>query len=80
MDRRISNIIKEWKTEAKVDSVILVSAFPTSRDTLIICTDSPGRLIGKGGETYKKYKAKIKEVAPRVENVRFIETDSWYIK
>lgn len=80
MDRRISNIIKDWKTEARVDSMILVSAFPTSRETLVICTDSPGRLIGKAGTTYEKYKAKIKEVAPRINNVQFIETDSWYIK
>ena len=80
MDRRISNIIKEWKIEARVDGVILVSAFPTSRETMIICTDAPGRLIGKAGTTYEKYKAKIREVAPHVRNVQFIETDSWYIK
>ena len=80
MDRRISNIIKDWKTEAKVDGIILVSAFPTSRDTLVICTDAPGRLIGKAGTTYIKYKARIQEVAPRIKNVQLLETDPWYIK
>ena len=45
-----------------------------------VCTDKPGFMIGKGGSLLDKYKKKLKEYNPSLENIEFIETDSWYIK
>lgn len=80
MRKEISNIFKEWKKEAGVEEIILIGAFPNSADTIKICTDKPGFMIGKGGSLLDKYKKKLKEYNPSLENIKFIETDSWYIK
>ena len=50
MRKEISNIIKEWKDEAGIKGIILVSVYPDFRDTIKICTDRAGLMIGKGGE------------------------------
>lgn len=80
MKKEISNIIKEWKTEAGVEGIILVSVFSGFRDTIEICTNRPGLMIGKGGELVDKYKDKLKVFNPKLETIKFIETDDWYIR
>ena len=80
MIKEISKIIKEWKDEAKVNGIILVSVYSNLRDTIKICTDRPGIMIGYGGMLVDKYKEKLKEINPKLERIEFVETDSWYIK
>ena len=80
MRKEISNIIKEWKEEAGVKGIILVGVYPDFRDTIKICTDRPGFMIGKGGELVDKYKERIKEFNPKLEKIEFVETDSWFVK
>lgn len=80
MRKDISSIIKEWKDEAGVKSIILISGYPSFGKTFKICTDKPGYMIGKGGELYNKYKEKFKKINPTLECIEFVETDSWYIK
>ena len=80
MRKEISNIIKEWKDEAGVKGIILVGVYPDFRDTIKICTDRPGFMIGKGGELVDKYKERIKEFNPKLEKIEFVETDSWFVK
>lgn len=46
MRKDISALIKEWKDEAGVTGIILVGAYPSIRDTIKICTDKPGLMIG----------------------------------
>jgi ribosomal protein S3 len=79
MLRSYSEIFKEWKKEAGVRGPILIGAFPNLRDTIKICTDRPGALIGKGGEHYEKYKKKLQELNPKLKEILFIETESYYI-
>lgn len=80
MRKETSNIIKEWKDEAGVKGIILVGAFPEIRDTIRICTDRPGLMIGLGGELANKYRDKLKKVCPSLQRIEFVETDKWYIK
>ena len=80
MNKEISQIIKEWKDEAGVKGIILVGAYPTIRDTIKICTDKPGLMIGKGGNLFNKYKNKLKEICSNLQNIEFVETDRWYIR
>lgn len=80
MDKRITSIIKEWKDEARVRSVILIGAFPTTSNTITICTSRPGLMIGYKGRLVAKYKAKLKQINPRLECIKFVETSDWYIK
>ena len=80
MRKEIANIIKQWKTEAGVESIILVGVYPSFRKTIKICTDKPGYMIGRGGELINKYREKLKEINPNLENIEFIETDSWFIR
>ena len=80
MKKDISNIIKKWKDEANVKGVILVSVYADFRDTIKICTDRPGVMIGKNGKLVDKYKKKLKEFNPNLEHIEFVETDSWYIR
>ena len=80
MMKNIEKIIKEWKTEAKVKGIIMVSAFSNFKNTITICTDSPGPMIGWHGQLYDKYFNKLREVNHYLEKIEFVETDSWYIK
>lgn len=75
-----SKIFKEWKDEAGVKDTILIGACPSIRNTIKICTSKPGPMIGKGGVLYEKYKARLKELNPHLEEIEFIETDPYYIK
>ena len=80
MRKEISNIIKEWKDEAGVKGIVLVSVYSNFRDTIKICTDRPGLMIGKGGELVDKYREKLKTINKHLEHIEFVETDNWYIR
>lgn len=80
MRKEISSIIKEWKEEAGVNGIVLISAYSMSTKTIKICTDKPGPMIGMGGRLINKYQEKLKEINPRLENIEFIETDPYYIR
>lgn len=80
MKRNLTKIIKEWKDEAGVKGIIQINALSTVRDTLTICTDRPGLMIGKGGFLIDKYKEKIQKEYPNIKKIEFVETDKWWIK
>ena len=80
MKYRLTELIKQWKYEADVKGIIQINAYPTIRDTLTICTDRPGLMIGKGGCLIDKYKEKIQNEYPNIKEIKFVETDSWYIR
>ncbi len=79
---KFTDIIKRWKDEAglKNNDIILISACPTVRETLKICTNKPGWMIGKSGYLYNKYKNIISEKYPHIKQIEFIETETWYIR
>ena len=80
MERRLTQIIKEWKDEAGVKGIIQISALPTVRHTLTICTDRPGLMIGRYGYLFNEYKEKIQKEFPNIKEIKFVETHSWYIR
>ena len=80
MRRNLTKIIKEWKDEAGVKGIIQINAFPTEKETLTICTDLPGYMIGKYGCLVDKYREKIQKEYPNIKKIEFVETDSWYIR
>lgn len=80
MKRNLTKIIKEWKDEAGVKGIIQINALSTVRDSLTICTDRPGFMIGKGGFLIDKYKEKIQKEYTNIKKIEFVETDSWYIR
>ena len=80
MERRLTEIIKQWKDEAGVKGIVQIGAFHTVRHKLIICTDRSGFMIGKGGYLVYKYKEKIQKEYPNIKEIKFVETDSWYIR
>lgn len=79
---RITDVIKKWKDEAglKNTDIILISAYSTVKETLKICTNKPGWMIGKAGWLYDKYKDIIFKQYPHIKQIEFIETETWYIK
>lgn len=79
---RIDDIVKAWKGEAGLSrkDIILLSAFPNSRETLKIYTGKPGYMIGKGGCLYQKYKQIILEKYQNIKEIELVETDCWYIR
>ena len=80
MRKEISNIIKEWKDEAHVNGVILVSRYSDFEDTIEIYTDKPGYMIGCRGELVNKYMEKLKMHNPHLKHITFKETDSWFVR
>lgn len=80
MKRRLTQIIKEWKDEADIKGIIQINACPTVRNILTICTDRPGLMIGKGGCLIDKYKKMIQKEYPNIKEIKFLETDNWYIR
>ena len=80
MERRLTEIIKQWKDEAGVKGIVQIGALPTVRHTLTICTDRPGFMIGKGGCLVDKYREKIQKEFPNIKEINFVETHSWYIR
>lgn len=80
MRKEIIEIIKEWKHEADVPGVILTGVYPSFKETITICTSRPGSMIGKGGELVEKYKERLKEINPNLKEIKFIETDQYFIR
>ena len=80
MKRNLTKIIKEWKDEAGVKGIIQINELSTVRSALTICTDRPGLMIGKGGCLVDKYREKIQKEHPNIKEIKFVETDSWYIR
>ena len=80
MEKELFSIIKEWKKESKVKGVILVNHDCATNKALTICTSKPGSMIGKHGVTIKKYLEKIKMIDANIKQIRFVETNNWYIK
>ena len=80
MERRLTEIIKQWKDEAGVKGIVQISSLPTVRHKLTICTDRPGLMIGKGGCLIDKYREKIQKEYSNIKEIKFVETDSWYIR
>lgn len=80
--RNITKIIKQWKDEAglNLNDIILVSACPSVREELKICTNKPGYMIGREGCLFKKYEKLIKENYKNINKISFVETYSWYIR
>lgn len=78
----ITKIIKEWKDEARLNhnDIVLISACPTIRETLKICTNKLGWMIGKYGWLYEKYEEKILKQFESIKNIEFVETDPWHIR
>ena len=80
MKHRLTELIKQWKDEAGVKGIVQINALPTVRHTLTICTDRPGLMIGKGGCLVDKYREKIQKEYSNIKEIKFVETDSWYIR
>ena len=76
----IVKILKAWKAEAKVKEPILYTInYKTENDGSILnlYTCHPGALIGKGGETYNKYKAAIQQQYPYISGINFVDTHGY---
>lgn len=80
MKKEIAAIIKEWKEEAHVSGIITVSKDSGTRKTIIICTNAPEFMIGYNEGLLNKYKEKLKVINPKLQNIEFVDTDTWYIK
>ena len=78
---RVTDIIKKWKQEAGLgeNEVVLTNPYPNISDIITIYTSKPGCFIGKEGKLYKKYFDIIKEKFGATD-IKFEETDSWYIR
>ena len=73
-NRKIQEIIKQWKTECGVTHTILFR-YHSLKGELIIYTDKPGYMIGLRGEKAFKYERIFKSLDKEFKNVHFIETD-----
>lgn len=68
----ITEVLEEWKKEAKVKHIIL---FSYRKDTVTLYTDRPGRLIGGYGERIVKFTEKLKERSRnQLTKINIIET------
>ena len=72
-----SDIIKEWRIEAKVETPVLYK-YDSGKDILTICTSRPGYMIGYHGKIIEKYREKLnKAYATRqVKEIKFIEVEN----
>lgn len=70
------DIICEWKSEAQIDTAIMVSRYPENSEVLKIMTTSPGVMIGYKGELINKYREKLRIAFPDIKEIQFIESDS----
>lgn len=71
MENRNTKILNEWCNEAEVKSPI--GYYNDLDASIIIFTDSPGRLIGKAGMLVEKYKEQFNEEFHRDYKINFIE-------
>lgn len=77
----VKAIMEDWKKEVKLRGVIQISSnFNPESTELTICTSAPGLMIGKKGVDIKKYKERLKEFAPNLDKIIFVETDGQYIR
>lgn len=71
----IKELMKEWKTFANVPDSDLIEYYKykttEGKYILVVITDYPGYLIGKGGNTIKMYAAYMK--CNGISNVEIIE-------
>ena len=70
------DIICEWKSEAQIDTAIMVSRYPENSEVLKIMTTIPGVMIGYKGELINKYREKLRIAFPDIKEIQFIESDS----
>lgn len=80
MTREIHNIIKEWKHEAGVRGIILISHTSPSSHYFTIFTSNPGLMIGYHGELKDKYIEKLRIEMKGLLDVHFVDTDKYYIR
>lgn len=72
VNKCVNKKLKEWRTEAKNKHLCL---YNREGDTLIIYTDKPGCMIGKGGKLADKYRKEISEASfGTIKNVTFVVT------
>ena len=70
-----SDIIKEWRIEAKVETPVLYKYKRYDGGILIICTSRPGYMIGYHGQLIEKYKEKLSQIKA-VNEINFIEVEN----
>ena len=70
-----SDIIKEWRIEAKVENPVLYK-YNSLDKTLTICTARPGYMIGYHGQLIEKYKEKLSQIYKVVNEIKFIEVEN----
>lgn len=80
MNKEIINIIEEWKHEAGVKGIILVSRHADTHSVIKICTHSPKDMIGEKYALINKYRAKLKEINPNLKHIELVNTEMWYIR
>ena len=71
-NKKIQEIIRQWKQECGITHTIL---FRYSHNVLKICTDKPGVMIGFRGSTVDKYTEIFKSYDRDFEKIEFIETN-----
>lgn len=70
-----SDIIKEWRIEAKVENPVLYK-YNSLDKTLTICTARPGYMIGYHGQLIEKYKEKFSQIYKVVNEIKFVEVEN----
>jgi len=75
---KVTNIIREWKYEAKVFEPILFK-YDWRTDNLNIYTSKAGTLIGFHGKTIYKYEPLLKEMFTSMKEIKFIETSGFVV-
>lgn len=68
----VAKIIREWKNEAQVNDIVVFSAFPCRIKTIKIYTDNPSLMIGCQDNLYRKYKERLKNNCPLLEEIEFV--------
>lgn len=71
----LSDIIKEWRIEAKVETPVLYKYKSYDGGILTICTSRPGYMIGYHGQLIEKYKEKLNQIKT-VNEINFIEVEN----
>ncbi len=70
--RAVQNKLKEWRKESKNPHLCL---YKRDGDTLIIYTDRPGYMIGRGGCLIERFRKEISEASfGDIKNITFVET------
>lgn len=76
MIKDITKIIKEWKDEAGVEGIVLLSPNPESSSRITIYTDKPELMIA----LCEKYEEKLQEINHLLCGFSFVETGNLYVK